>query len=122
MTDKSENIIVYSDKAMLKIHGLKIKGLNPRELEEILTKKLQSVVRVIGVTGESVDMDVYGFDVENIKKNEGGIIRAISLAEGITATEVAHIAYAEKIISVDFNTISDKTPGCAKQRWMYENK
>ena len=122
LRDQGEYIIAHANKTVLKIHGLKVKGLNARALEETLTTRLRSVVRVIGVTGESVDMDVYGLDEQSILKDEAGIIRAVSLTEGITATEVAKIACATKIVPVDYNAIPDLRVGCAKERWMNVNK
>ena len=117
-----EYVIAHADKTVLKIHGLKIKGLNARALEEALTSRLQSTVRVIGVTGSSIEMDVYGLDEENILKDEAGIIRTISLSEGITAAEIAKIASAKKAVPVNFNEIFNNPgsypAGCAKEKWL----
>ena len=113
-----EQVIVHVDKTVLKIHGINVKGLNARTLEEKLSRQLKSTVRVIGVTGDSIDMDVYGMDEESILKDEFGIIRAISLADGITATELTKIAYAKKIVSVNFDRILELPVGCAKERWL----
>ena len=77
-----------------------------------------SVVRVIGVTGSSVDMDVYGIDPEKLLKDEQGIIEAVSLSEGITATEVARIAEAKRIVEVDYAELEGKKrTACARERW-----
>ena len=84
-----ENIIVYTDKTVVKVQGLDVKGLDTRALEKILMDKFHSVVRVIGVTGSSIDMDIYGIDPEQIEKDEHGLIQAISTTEGVTATELA---------------------------------
>ena len=112
-------IIVQADKTVIKIHNLSVKGLNTQELENILINKLESMVRVIGVTGSSLEMDVYGLDEEAILKNEAGFIQAISLAEGITASEVTAIAYAKKICDVDFDHIPPKEGhSCMKERWL----
>ena len=81
-----ENIIVYTDKTVVKVQGLDVKGLDTRALEKILMDKFHSVVRVIGVTGSSIDMDIYGIDPEQIQKDEHGLIQAISTTEGVTAT------------------------------------
>jgi len=118
LSDRAEYVIAHVDKTVVKIHGLRIKGLNARTLEEKLTERLKSVVRVIGVTGCSIDMDIYGLDEQSILKDEHGIIRAISLSEGITATELSHIAYAKKIVSVDYNNVPDPDTGCSKVRWI----
>ena len=116
--DKNGNyVIALADKTVLKIQGLRIKGLDLGKLEETLTAKLQSVVRIIGVTGQSLHMDVYGVDEERFLKDSNGIIKTISLFEGITATEVTEMAYAEKIVAVDFQAIPHKPAGCAAERW-----
>lgn len=113
-------IIVQADKTVIKIHNLSVKGLNTRQLENILIDKLDSMVRVIGVTGSSLEMDVYGLDEEAILKDEAGFIQAISLAEGITASEVTAIAYAKKICDVDFDHIPSKEGhSCMKERWLF---
>ena len=111
-------VIAHADKTVLRIHGLKIKGLNAAALEKTLTSRLQSVVRVIGVSGSSIDMDVYGLDEESILKDEAGIISAVSLCEGITAAEVAKIAYAKKIVPVNYDDIPVRPESCAKERWL----
>ena len=51
-------IIAHADKSVLKISGLTVKGLNTLQIEELLAAKLKTAVRVIGVTGESIEMDV----------------------------------------------------------------
>ena len=117
-----EHVIVHADKTVLKIRGIKVKGLNAHALEEMLTRRLQSLVRVIGVTGNSIDMYVYGIDEESILKDETGIIRALSLSEGITATELTEIALAEKIVPVDYDMIPGRKDGCAKERWHFAVK
>ena len=109
-------VIVHADKMVLKIRGVNVKGLDASALEEKLAEKLQSVVRVIGVTGSSIDMDLYGVDEENILKDEAGIIHTVSLTDGITVSDVTGISYAKKIVSVDFDEIPN-LEGCAKQRW-----
>ena len=55
----------------------------------MLLDKLKSVVRIIGVTGQSIEMDVYGIAEEDIQKDENGIIKAIAMAEGITLSDIA---------------------------------
>lgn len=116
---EQNNIIVYANKTVLKVTGLNIKGLDTRELEKILMDRFQSVVRVIGVTGSSIDMDVYGVDPDCILKDEKGIIQTISTSEGITPTEVAHLVEAKKIVAIDYNKIPSKEEDCcARERWM----
>jgi len=112
-------IIVQADKTVVKINNLRIKGLNTRSLENILIDKLQRMVRIIGVTGSSIEMGVYGLDEEAILKDSEGFIKAVSLAEGITASEVTAIAYAKKICQVDFEHIPSKEGhACMKERWL----
>jgi len=114
-----EYIIAHVDKSVLKISGLQVKGLNTQKLEQILKEKIQTLVRVIGVTGEEIQMDVYDIEPEQIQRNAKGLIEAISLAEGITATEVTKISCSEKIVEVDFDQIPDRPiSGCAMERWM----
>ena len=77
-----EYIIAHADKSVLKISGLEVKGLNTRQLEEILAEKLHTFVRVIGVTGDNIEMDVYNIDPEQVRRNEKGLIESIVLTEG----------------------------------------
>ena len=115
-------VVAHADKTVLKIGGITVKGLNTRQLEELLTERLQSVVRVIGVTGESIDMDVYGLDESDILRKEDGIITAVSLAEGITLTDLSKIISAKKIVPVHYDEIPEKLRGCGRERWhLFEN-
>ena len=84
-----EYIIAHADKSVLKISGLEVKGLNTKQLEQILGEKLHTFVRVIGVTGDNIEMDVYDIEPEQVRKNEKGLIESIVLTEGITVTELA---------------------------------
>lgn len=112
------SVIAHVDKTVLKIKGLSIKGLKPYEVEQVLSQKLERPVRVIGVTGDSLEMDIYGIDPELILQDEQGIIRAVSAVEGISAEELTKIDKAEKIISVYINNLPDSNKsGCAKERW-----
>ena len=52
--DSSEKIIAFADKTVFSIKGLEVKGLNTEQLEDILTKKLGTLVRVIGVTSSRI--------------------------------------------------------------------
>ncbi len=114
-----EYIIAHADKLVMKISGLRVKGLNTKQLEQILMEKLHTLVRVIGVTGEDIEMDVYDIEPDQIRRNAKGLIETISLAEGITATEVTKLSCSEKILEVDFDQIP-KQPisGCVKERWI----
>ncbi len=118
-----EYIIAHADKCVLKISGLKVKGLNTAQLEEILGNKLKAFVRVIGVTGDNIEMDVYDMEPEQIRKNEEGVIDTLAFIEGVTATEVAALSCSEKIIEVGFDEIPDD-PGteCLMERWIHKRK
>jgi hypothetical protein len=118
MDNNSNNIIVYADKTVLKVHGLDIHGLNTTEVEKLLMDRFKTIVRVIGVTGNSIDMDVYGMDPQQILKDEKGIIKTIAASEGITPLEVAKLS-AERIVEVDFNSVKERDGNyCARERWL----
>ena len=112
-------VIVQVDKTVIKVTGLDIKGLNIQQLEKILLDKLKSMVRIIGVTGESIEMDVYGIDEEDIFREKDGIIKAIATADGITLSDIAKISSVEKIKKVDFDDIPEYNENsCMKERWL----
>ena len=114
-----EYIIVHADKTVLKISGLKIKGMNTKQLEDLLSERLHTYARVIGVTGDSVEMDIYNIDPAQIAKDEEGIIHMVAVAEGINLTDFAKIVCNEKIVEVDIDTVP-ATPksDCRRERWM----
>lgn len=112
-------VIAHADKTVLRISGLSVRGLNAGSLEELLSRRLGSVARVIGVTGSSVEMDLYGVEEEQILKDANGIIKTVALAQGITLTDLAEITKAEKIVPVHFSEIPGMPAmGCAKERWL----
>jgi translation elongation factor EF-1beta len=112
------SVIAYIDKTVVRIKGVDVRGLKPFELEKKLSEFIQRGIRVIGVTGESIEMDIYNIDPEAILKDESGIIKAISAVEGITATELTKIDSARKIVEVDVNSIpKGQQYGCQKERW-----
>jgi len=116
-------IIVYVDKTVVKVRGLKVMGLKPYELEKKVEEVIDKRVRIIGVTGESIDMDIYGLEEESIFKNETGIIKAISMTEGITALDIIKIDSAEQIIEIDYeNMPKGEYKGCARERWLNIDK
>lgn len=116
---EENSVIVQVDKTVIKVTGLNIKGLNIQQLEKILLDKLKSMVRIIGVTGESIEMDVYGIDEEDILREQNGIIKAIATADGITLSDIAQISSVEKIKKVDFNDIPEYHENtCMKERWL----
>lgn len=113
-----DSVIAYIDKTVVRIKGVNVKGLKPFELEKKLSEFIQRGIRVIGVTGESIEMDVYNVDPEAILKDESGIIKAISTVEGITATELTKIDSAKKIVEVNIDNIpKGQQYGCQKERW-----
>ncbi|MDX9872322.1 MAG: hypothetical protein RBT41_07875 [Clostridia bacterium] len=115
----TERIIAYVDKTVVKITGLKIKGMKPVELEKALQEKLGRPARVIGVTSSSLQLDVYGLEPEAILGDEQGIITAISLTEGVTAAEVARIDTAEKALEADVDLLAQgPVSACPKERWL----
>lgn len=112
-------VIAHVDKTVIKIKGLEIKGMKPFQVEEVLKDIVGRPIRVIGVTGSSIEMDAYGLDPEAVLKNEDGIIKAISTIEGVSATEVAKIDSAKKALEVELDDIpKGEYSGCAKERWI----
>ncbi|MFP4380457.1 MAG: hypothetical protein ACLFUS_08140 [Candidatus Sumerlaeia bacterium] len=112
-----DTIIAFADKTVLQIEGLRVHGLRPCDLEKTLSEKLQTTVRVIGVTGESIEMDVYDLPPEAILKDEAGLIKAVSASEGIEASDVIRIASAKKAVPVDIHKLPDGPRGCLGERW-----
>jgi hypothetical protein len=114
-----ERIIVLADKTILRVAGLDVRGLKPTDLEKALSDRLDTPVRVIGVTGESIEVDVYGMEPEAVLADETGAISAISAVEGITASEVTHIASARRAVDVDLDSLPRPMPsaGCRAERW-----
>lgn len=114
----TERIIAYVDKTIVKITGLRIKGIKPFEVEKILQERIGRTVRVIGITGDSLQLDIYGLEPEAIRLDEQGIIQAISLIPGLTATEVTQIDRAEKARRVDIIELTEVAESaCPKERW-----
>lgn len=116
---EQEYIIVHADKTVLKISGLEIKGMSTQQVEETLSARLHATVRVIGVTGERIEMDVYNLEPEQIEKDEQGLIKSLALIEGITVTDLAKVICNEKIIDIDYKDIPE-TPfsDCPRERWI----
>ncbi len=111
-------VIVQVDKTVVKIEGVNVKGLNIQQLEELLQDKLKSMTRVIGVTGNSIEMDVYGIEEGDVLREENGIIKIIALAEGISVSDVTKLSSVKKIKSVDINSIPEYVEnGCRGERW-----
>ena len=68
--ENSDRIIAFADKTVFSIKGLEVKGLNTEQIEDALMKKLGTIVRVIGVTSDRIEMDVYGIEPEQILRDE----------------------------------------------------
>lgn len=116
------NIFVQVDKTVVKITGLSVKGLNVQQLEGLLQNRLKSMVRIIGVTGSSLEMDIYGMEESKILRDAEGVIRTIALAEGIYVSDVTRLSQVEKIRSVDYGQIPPYHPyGCQGERWLERN-
>ena len=114
-----EKVFVQVDKTVVKITGLSIKGLNIQQVENILREKLKSMARVIGVTGSSLEMDIYGIEEDAILRDSEGLVKAIAFADGITLTDLARISSVKKIQEVPVGQIPDYDPEqCAKERWL----
>ena len=114
-----EYIIAHADKSVMKISGLKVKGLNTKQLEEILSEKLHTFVRVIGVTGDNIEMDVYNIEPEQVRRNEKGLIESLVLTEGITVTDLTKMTCSDKIVEVNYDEIpAEPISACAMERWM----
>lgn len=115
--NNGQKIIAFADKTILKISNINIKGLNTKELESALMEKLNTIVRIIGVTGENIAMDIYNLSPEDVLKDAQGIIKAVSLTEGIKAQNVMDLS-AEKAVQVDIDNIDAvKNISCARERW-----
>lgn len=111
-------VIVQVDKTVVKITGVEVKGLNIQQLEEIIKGKLKSLIRIIGVTGSSIEMDVYGVEEEDILREENGLIKAIALADGINISDVTTLSSVKKIQSVNIDSVPDYIEnGCMGERW-----
>ena len=117
--ENETRVIVQVDKTVITITGLKVKGLNTRQLEDILRQKLKTLIRVIGVLGDSIEMDAYGLDEDAVRRNEAGLIEAIALADGISVSDVTRMAKVERIRQVHFDDIPPyRESQCLAERWM----
>jgi sensor domain CHASE-containing protein len=115
----ADKIIAYVDKTIVKITGLRIQGVKPNVIEQLVADQIHRPVRVIGVTGDSLQMDVYDLEPDAILRDEAGVIKAISLAPGLTVSDVAQIDSAEKARTVDMQELAgNQTTGCLKERWL----
>lgn len=112
-------ILVQVDKTVIKVTGLSVRGLRVNELEELLQQRLKSMVRIIGVSGSHIEMDVYGVEEKDILRDSDGIIKTIALARGIQVSDVAAMERVQKIQAVPFDSIPPYHPGeCRAERWL----
>ena len=117
--EENTRILVQVDKTVIKITGLSVRGLNIGELEELLQEKLKSMVRIIGVSGDCIEMDVYGVEEKDILRDRDGIIRTVALARGIQVSDITAMEQVKKIRAVPFDRIPVYTPGeCRAERWL----
>ena len=117
--EENTRILVQVDKTVIKITGLSVHGLNIGELEGLLQEKLKSMVRIIGVSGDRIEMDVYGLEEKDILRDQDGIIRTVSLARGIQVSDITAMEQVQKIRTVPFDQIPIYTPGeCRAERWL----
>lgn len=117
--NQKANIFVQVDKTVVRITGLSVRGLNVQQLENLLQKKLKTMTRIIGVTGDSLEMDVYGVEEDDILRDADGMICTIALAEGIQVSDVTHLSQVKKICRVDYDHIPPYTPNqCQGERWL----
>ena len=113
------HIFVQVDKTVVRITGLSVQNLNLQQLEEILQKKLKTMLRIIGVTGSTLEMYVYGLDEADILRSAQGVIQAIATADGIHVSDVTQLESARRIRSVDFDHIPEHREGeCMSERWL----
>lgn len=118
---REDSIIAYVDKTIVRITGLTICGLKPNLVEKTLAEYINHPVRVIGVTSDSLQMDIYGLEEEAVLRDEEGIVKVISTVPGLLATEVAKIDRTDSIRTVTADQLlkMDKAV-CAKERWLKE--
>lgn len=114
-----EHIIALADKTVFRISGLSIRGLNTQDIERLLTEKLEAETRVIGVTGDRIEMDVYGIDPAVIARDEQGIIKAVACIEGIEITDLTQIEANERIVSIDIEHLPNfEGKHCPRDKWV----
>jgi hypothetical protein len=110
-------VVAFADKTVLRITGLRVRGLRPHDLEQLVTSRLGAPARVIGVTGSAIDLDVYGLDPEAIRRDAAGLITVVATAEGIHVDEVATLARCERAVPVYIDAVPPRGTGCAGERW-----
>ncbi|MDL2210527.1 hypothetical protein LJC26_06960 [Desulfovibrio sp. OttesenSCG-928-O18] len=120
MAAATGKVLVQVDKTVVRVTGITVRGLDTRQVESLVREALGgNIVRVIGVTGDSLEMDVYGLDEAAVLRAGDGLIRAVSMAEGITAADVAQMDSVTAIRSVPVDAVPEAVPGrCARERWL----
>lgn len=118
LTQDNFKVIAYIDKTMVKIVGFNMNGLKPYQIEDKLQEILSRQVRVVGVSGNSLEIDVYNIAPEDIWRNEEGIIKAITTCEGLSGEEIAKIATAEKAPEISLEKLKKESKGaiCPRER------
>jgi hypothetical protein len=112
-----QKVIAFVDKTIVRITGLNLRGVKPFEIEQNLEARIGRPVRVIGVSGTDLKLDVYGLAPEEILRDEKGIIHALSLSDGIYATDVAKIEQADKAKLLSIEELENApSSGCPKER------
>lgn len=113
------HIFVQVDKTVVRITGLSVQNLNIRQLEDLLQSRLKTMLRIIGVTGSTLEMDVYGMEESDILRDARGLIRVLAIADGIRVSDVTQLESVRKIRSVDFDHIPAHREGaCMSERWL----
>jgi len=117
----AEIVIVYTDKTMLKITGIRVKGLRAPELEERLQQIFHRPVRLIGVTGNQIEMDIYDLDNEAALNKADGVVQAISFVEGITADNIIEISCSGRSVELNVEEIrrlAASSGQCGRESWI----
>ena len=111
-------VIAYLDKTVVRITGVSVHGLDPRQLETAMGRAVGRQVRVIGVTGDAIDMDVYGLTPEAVLRDSDGIVTAVAAVEGIRAKEVVEIDANDATVRVNVADIpKGQLKSCVRERW-----
>lgn len=114
----AHRIIAVVDKTVVRVTGLEVRGMKPQDVEAHLSRALGRPARVIGVAGDSLEFDVYGLSPEAVLMDSHNVIRAIALADGVRATEVAQVDQAEKARTFSVEELAGRVQagGCAGER------
>lgn len=76
-------------------------------------------MRIIGVTGTGIEMDVYGVPEEALRRDERGMIEAMSLCEGITVSDLTEMEQCSRIREVPFESLPAYTmDACQGEKWI----